>query len=37
MVQTSDTEAVDPFTPEALFLNSVSVDAELDKQWWKES
>ena len=36
MVQTSDTEAVGPFNPEAVLLTSVSVSVELDKKWWKE-
>ena len=37
MMETLDTEAVDPFNPEAVLLNSVSVGVELDKQRRKES
>ena len=32
----TDTEAVGPFNPETVLLNSVSVGLELDKKWWKK-
>ena len=31
-METSDTEVVDPFNPEAVLIDSVSVGTELDKQ-----